>query len=126
MTIIKSKVVKSMVKHTESPETETIKPNIVTHENFYPIDLLTASLGSCITLYTSENAKKNNIEIKSISSEISREMENSKVSIFNIILTIEGEYSDNQKLFIENKAKNCPVANSLSSDIKRNFTFNYI
>jgi uncharacterized OsmC-like protein len=66
------------------------------------------------------------MEIKNISREISREMENSRILKFNIILTIEGEYTDNQKLFLENKAKNCPVANSLSSEINENFTFNYI
>lgn len=125
MATIKSQWVEGMKTYTETPSTITSTPNILTHETFYPIDLLTASLGSCITLYSSVIAKKNDFEIQGIYTEIKREMEKSKVSKFDIQITIEGNYSDEQKKIIEHAAENCPVANSINQDIIQDFKFIY-
>ena len=125
MSTIKSQWVEGMKTYTETPSTDTTTPNITTHESFYPIDLFTASLGSCITLYSSVIAKKNDFEISGINSEIKREMQNSRVSKFDIQITIEGSYTDDQKKIIEHAAENCPVANSLNQDIIQDFKFIY-
>ena len=125
MAIIKTKVVEGMVTHTETLATIKVVPNILTHELFYPIDLFSASLGSCIVLYASVIAKKNEFEIVGINSEILREMANSRVSKFDIIVKIEGKYTDEQRRIIEHAAENCPVANSLHQDIEQKFTFIY-
>jgi uncharacterized OsmC-like protein len=125
MSTIKSHWVEGMKTYTETPSTDTIIPNILTHESFYPIDLFTASLGSCITLYSSVISKKNDFEINGIHSEIKREMQNSRVSKFDIQITIEGSYTDDQKKIIEHAAENCPVAKSLNQDIIQDFKFIY-
>ncbi|WP_338410640.1 OsmC family protein [uncultured Flavobacterium sp.] len=125
MTPIKTKVIEGMVTHTETLATAKVSPNILTHELFYPIDLFSASLGSCIVLYSSLIAKRNEFELVHINSEITREMANSRVSKFDIKIHIEGDYTVEQKKIIEHAAENCPVANSLHQDIKQNFTFIY-
>ena len=126
MDSVKSKLIRGMVTFTETQASENYEPYIVTHNTFYPIDLLSASLGSCITLYASITAKKNGFRIKNISTEINREMENSRVSKYDIIINIEGIYTDEQKQIISHGIENCPVANSLHQDIEKNFTYNYI
>jgi len=52
-------------------------------------------------------------------------MQNSRVSKFDIQITIEGSYTDDQKKIIEYAAENCPVAKSLNQDIIQDFKFIY-
>jgi organic hydroperoxide reductase OsmC/OhrA len=48
-----------------------------------------------------------------------------KVEAFDTVVNFGKEYSNEQKAIIENATKNCPVGNSLATDIKRSYQFNY-
>jgi organic hydroperoxide reductase OsmC/OhrA len=44
---------------------------------------------------------------------------------FDTVVNFGKEYTSEQKAIIENAAKTCPVGNSLATDIKRSYQFNY-
>lgn len=48
-----------------------------------------------------------------------------KVEAFDTVINFGKEYPNEHKAIIEKAAKTCPVGNSLSTDIKRTFQFNY-
>ena len=48
-----------------------------------------------------------------------------KVEAFDIVVNFGKEYSTEQKAINENAAQTCPVGNSLATDIKRSYQFNY-
>jgi putative redox protein len=101
---------------------------ILTKANpFGPTDLLTVSLSSCIATYIDFIAQKNNFETPNVNVEIKKTMnaDGTKVETFDIIVNLNKEYTNEQKVIIEDASKTCPVGNSLASDIKRTYQFHY-
>jgi uncharacterized OsmC-like protein len=94
---------------------------------FDPVDLLSTSLSSCIVSYIAYISKKNNIDVSNLSSIINPTMnaQHTKVSDFDIIITINNPILEEDKVIIEHAAKTCPVGNTIAADVKKNFTFIY-
>lgn len=97
-------------------------------EAFSPTDLLATSLGCCMVTIMGMVADKNNINIDGTSIEITKIMAANPRRVSEIVVefTMNGKhYSDSEKKLLENAAHTCPVALSLSAELKQTVIFNY-
>lgn len=97
-------------------------------EAFSPTDLLATSLGCCMITIMGMVADKNNINIDGTAIEITKVMAANPRRVSEIIVefTMNGnQYSDKEKELLEQAAHTCPVALSLSSELKQTVVFNY-
>ncbi|MFY9310538.1 MAG: OsmC family protein [Bacteroidia bacterium] len=97
-------------------------------EAFSPTDLLATSLGSCMLTIMGIVAQRNNINIEGTTIEITKVMEANPRRVGEIIVEFSmpaNNYSDKEKQLLENAANTCPVAKSLSAELKQTVIFNY-
>jgi putative redox protein len=125
MATIKTEYTGNLGTATSYPMSES--PILTKAKLFGPTDLLTASLSSCIATYIDYMAQKNKFETPNVTVEINKTMNTNgtKVIAFDTIVYFGKEYSTEKKIIIENAAQTCPVGNSLATDIKRSYHFNY-
>lgn len=97
-------------------------------EAFSPTDLLATSLGCCMLTIMGIMAERHEINIEGTSIEITKIMEANPRRVGEIIVEFtmpKNNYSDKEKILLENAAHTCPVAKSLSSELKQTVIFNY-
>jgi putative redox protein len=97
-------------------------------EAFSPTDLLATSLGCCMVTIMGIVANNNNINIDGTSMEITKVMESNPRRVSEVIVEFKmngNAYSDKEKQLLENAARTCPVAKSLSAELKQTVVFNY-
>ncbi|MFM9945282.1 MAG: OsmC family protein [Bacteroidia bacterium] len=97
-------------------------------EAFSPTDLVSTALGNCMITLMGITANAHGIELGKVDASIYKIMDNSPRRIKEIMvdLLIENRnFSDKQKQLIEYAALNCPVAKSLSEDLKQTVSFKY-
>ena len=125
MTTIKTEYTGNLGTSTVYPMSEN--PIFTKVKPFRPTDLLTVSLSSCIATYIDFVAQKNKFETPNVTVKINKTMnaDGTKVEAFDTVVNFGKEFSTEQKAIIENAAKTCPVGNSLATDIKRSYQFNY-
>ena len=95
-------------------------------EKFSPTDLCATSLAEC-ALTTIAILGKDKINVTGATCEIQKIMLSNPRRIGEIVCHFEfpGEFSDEEKEFIESTAHNCPVALSLHPDLKQTMKFKY-
>ncbi|WP_332022708.1 OsmC family protein [Kaistella sp.] len=96
-------------------------------EVFSPTDLCATSLAQCMLTTISILGKDKGINIEGSYAELQKIMNPKPRKIAEIVcdLYFSGSFSDEEKVFIENTAMNCPVALTLSAEVKKSVTFNY-
>jgi uncharacterized OsmC-like protein len=97
-------------------------------EAFSPTDLLATSLGCCMVTIMGIVANNNNINIDGTTMEITKIMESNPRRVSEVIVEFKmngSTYSDKEKQLLENAAHTCPVAKSLSAELKQTVIFNY-
>lgn len=97
-------------------------------EAFSPTDLLATSLGCCMLTIMGIVAGRHNLNIDGTSIEITKIMVPDPRRVGEIIVEFtmpKNGYSDKDKSILENAAHTCPVAKSLSSELKQTVIFNY-
>ncbi len=96
-------------------------------EKFSPTDLCATSLAECALTTIAILGKNQGLEIEGASCELQKIMLSEPRRIGEIICYFEfpGEYSEDQKTFIETTAQNCPVAKSLHPDLKQTMRFKF-
>jgi putative redox protein len=98
-------------------------------EAFSPTDLLATALGSCMLTIMGIVAQRNNINIEEAGVEITKIMEANPRRVGEVIVefTMPGNgYSEKEKELLEHAAHTCPVAKSLSAELKQTVIFNYL
>jgi putative redox protein len=125
MAVIKTEYKGSLSTSTNYALSEN--PILTKANPFGPTDLMTASLGSCIVTYIDFIAKKNGFTTEKSDVEINKTMndDGTMITNFDVIVNFNSIFTDAQKAIIETAAKSCPVGNSLHTDIKRTYLFNY-
>jgi putative redox protein len=116
------------IKSGNSIITDAPVDNMGKGEAFSPTDLLCASLGTCMLTTMDIVAQKNDFELHFVSMEVTKIMASEPRRVAEVQISInlsDGNYSDEQKIFIEKAALNCPVAKSLHPDLKQQIKFNY-
>jgi len=97
-------------------------------EAFSPTDLMAAALGSCMATIMGIAAQKDNLEISGLVWETTKIMSSNPRKIQEIIIDFrwEGAPSDEKILQkLKNAARTCPVALSLSADLKQTINFHF-
>lgn len=95
---------------------------------FSPTDLLATSLATCMVTTMGIRAQQHNLLLDDITVNVSKEMAADPRRVSTIQLTFEvsaPNITDGQKQLLEEAAQNCPVSQSLSSDVKQDITFDY-
>lgn len=96
-------------------------------EAFSPTDLCATSLAQCMLTTIAILGKDRGISIDGSYVEVQKNMNPKPRKIAEIVCDVhmKGNFDDDQKNFIEKTAYNCPVALSLSSDLKKTINFTY-
>lgn len=97
-------------------------------EAFSPTDLVATALGSCMLTIIGIKAESSKMKLGEIKVSITKIMTSNPRKIDEIIVEFNFDktpYSEKEKKIIENAAKTCPVALSLSSDVKQTLIFNF-
>jgi uncharacterized OsmC-like protein len=94
---------------------------------FSPSDLLATSLGSCMLTIMGIVAERHNIPLNNVQIKVTKVMSTDprRVSEIHVEFNFKENYTDKEKIIIENAAKTCPVAYSLHPDIKQEIIFRY-
>jgi putative redox protein len=97
-------------------------------EAFSPTDLVSAALGSCMMTIMGMVAEREGIDLKGLRSELVKVMSASprKIAEIKIIFSHPNlAASEVQKQKLKNAAQTCPVALSLSENLKQTISFNF-
>jgi len=97
-------------------------------EAFSPTDLTCASLNSCMMTLMGILAQRENIDLAGLRSEIVKIMNPSPRRILEVQITFTHDSlvaTDVQKEKLRRAALTCPVALSLSENVKQTVTFNF-
>ncbi len=97
-------------------------------EAFSPTDLVCASLSSCMMTLMGMVAQREGIDMKNMSSEITKIMTSNprKIAEIQIVFSHPGlGVTDTQKQKLMQAARTCPVALSLSESVKQTVEFNF-
>ena len=116
--------VKSGAKiYTEAPEDNQGKG-----ESFSPTDLFAASYVSCALTIMGIAAQTHGFNIDGATAKTTKVMGNNPRRVVELMVEYtfpHNEYSEKARKFIEKAVKECPVANSLSPDLKITKTIVY-
>ncbi len=109
--------------------TDAPKDNHGKGEAFSPTDLMSSSLASCMLTIVGILAKNYEFSIDGTRAIVTKVMAANprRVSEIHIELHFPNtiNYTDKQKVMIENAARTCPVALSLHPDIRQEISFNF-
>ncbi len=108
--------------------TDAPKDNHGNGESFSPTDLMATSLSSCMLSIMGIVAKRDNIDIVGINTEVTKIMysEPRRVGEIHVKLMMpKNNYSEKERKLLEHAAHTCPVAKSLHPDIIQKIEFIY-
>lgn len=97
-------------------------------EAFSPTDLVSSALCSCMMTIMGQVAQREDIPMKGVSAEVTKVMSASPRKISEIIVHFDMsqlDITDKQRKMLENAARTCPVALSLSQDVQQKVEFTY-
>ena len=97
-------------------------------EAFSPTDLVSSALCSCMITIMGIQAEKDGIDLKGLRAEVLKVMVANPRRIAEIHITFSHDslkLSEEQKQKLEKAAHTCPVALSLSENLKQVITFNW-
>jgi uncharacterized OsmC-like protein len=97
-------------------------------EAFSPTDLLATSLGTCMMTIMGIVATKHNLNIDGVACDVTKIMATNPRRVAEIIVEFnfaKNDFSDEQKQILIDAANSCPVAYSLSENLKKVVKFNF-
>lgn len=96
-------------------------------EAFSPTDLLATSLGTCALTVMGIKAQSLGFDLEDASAEIIKVMDDNprKVGEVAVKISLKQNCDDKTRKILEGIGLNCPVAKSLSSDLKQNVSFEW-
>ncbi len=107
--------------------TDAPKDNFGNGESFSPTDLLATSLSACMLSIMGIVARRDNIDIVGIKTEVTKVMysEPRRVGEIHVKIFMPTLLNEKQRTILENAAHTCPVAKSLHPDIIQKIDFIY-
>ena len=108
-------------------QTDAPKDNNGRGEAFSPTDMVGAALGSCILTTMAIFGEKNGMNLKGSSFHVTKKMKMEPRQIHELPLeiTLPASLSADERATLEKIAHTCPVARSLSPDVKIPVVFHY-
>lgn len=95
---------------------------------FSPTDLVSTALAQCMITLMGIAANNHQIKLRKIEAEVTKTMATDprRISVIKIDFKMEDlNYTAKEKTILERAALTCPVAKSLSPDLKQDITFRY-
>ena len=108
--------------------TDAPKDNHGLGETFSPTDMVCTALASCILTIMAIAVERDDIDIKGTTAVVKKTMGKNprRISKIDIDLTFPREYVQKTKTILERAAYNCPVHHTLSENVEKNISFNYL
>lgn len=97
-------------------------------ETFSPTDMVATALASCMLTIMGIKADSLKVCIKGTTAQVKKIMASNPRRIQEVNISIEfpeNDWSEELKNSLQRAALNCPVAKSLSSDLKQTVTFTF-
>jgi len=96
-------------------------------EAFSPTDIVAASLANCMLTIMGIVSNRKGLDLEGTEAKIEKFMgtEPRRVTEIKIDFYFPLSFSNDERKLLEKAAMNCPVAKSLSSDLKQNIKFHY-
>jgi len=97
-------------------------------ESFSPTDLLATSLGTCMATIMGIVAERNQIDLKGMEISVEKTMSQDsprRVAKLDVRFEIPAHVDPENKKLLENAARTCPVAQSISPKIELNVDFHW-
>ena len=116
--------------HTQSGETyitDAPTDNEGKGEAFSPTDIVATSLANCMMTIMGIVSKRKGLIIEGTEARIDKFMgtDPRRITEIKIDFYFPVNFSEDERKLLEKSALNCPVAKSLSSDLKQNIEFHY-
>ena len=116
--------------HTQSGETyitDAPTDNEGKGEAFSPTDIVATSLANCMMTIMGIVSKRKGLTIEGTEAKIDKFMgaDPRRITEIKIDFYFPLNFSEDERKLLEKSALNCPVAKSLSSDLKQNIQFHY-
>ena len=116
--------------HTQSGETyitDAPTDNEGNGEAFSPTDIVATSLANCMMTIMGIVSKRKGLIIEGTEAKIDKFMgtDPRRITEIKIDFYFPVNFSEDERKLLEKSALNCPVAKSLSSDLKQNIEFHY-
>ena len=116
--------------HTQSGETyitDAPTDNEGKGEAFSPTDIVATSLANCMMTIMGIVSKRKGLIIEGTEAKIDKFMgtDPRRITEIKIDFYFPVDFSEEERKLLEKSALNCPVAKSLSSDLKQNIEFHY-
>ena len=116
--------------HTQSGETyitDAPTDNEGKGEAFSPTDIVATSLANCMMTIMGIVSKRKGLAIEGTEAKIDKFMgtDPRRITEIKIDFYFPVNFSEDERKLLEKSALNCPVAKSLSSDLKQNIQFHY-
>lgn len=116
--------------HTQSGETyitDAPTDNEGKGEAFSPTDIVATSLANCMMTIMGIVSKRKGLAIEGTEAKIDKFMgtDPRRITEIKIDFYFPLNFSEDERKLLEKSALNCPVAKSLSSDLKQNIQFHY-
>ena len=116
--------------HSQSGETyitDAPTDNEGKGEAFSPTDIVATSLANCMMPIMGIVSKRKGLIIEGTEAKIDKFMgtDPRRITEIKIDFYFPVNFSEDERKLLEKSALNCPVAKSLSSDLKQNIEFHY-
>ena len=116
--------------HTQSGETYITDAPIDNEgkgAGFSPTDIVATALANCMLTIMGIVSNRKGLAIEGTEAKINKSMgiEPRRITEIKIDFYFPMNFSNDERKVLERSATNCPVAKSLSSDLKQNIKFHY-
>ena len=116
--------------HTQSGETyitDAPTDNEGKGQAFSPTDIVATSLANCMMTIMGIVSKRKGLIIEGTEAKVDKFMgtDPRRITEIKIDFYFPVDFSEEERKLLEKSALNCPVAKSLSSDLKQNIEFHY-
>jgi len=116
------------LKSGQSVTTDAPMDNQGKGEAFSPTDLVSAALSSCMMTIMGQVANREGVDLRGLKTEVAKVMTANPRKIAEIKITFSHPHllaTDVQKQKLKNAAITCPVALSLSENLKQTILFDF-
>jgi putative redox protein len=123
----KLRTVCTHLKSRSSIETDAPVDNNGNGERFSPTDLVATALASCMITVMGIRAQLSGIPFETVSASVQKSMGISprRITEIKVEIVVHDSWSDKQREIMEQVARGCPVAQSLSPELVQNVSFKY-
>jgi putative redox protein len=123
----KLRTVCTHLKSRSSIETDAPVDNNGNGERFSPTDLVATALASCMITVMGIRAQLSGIPFETVSASVQKSMGISprRITEIKVEIVVHDFWSDKQREIMEQVARGCPVAQSLSPELVQNVSFKY-